>query len=337
MKKSYSIVSNSMRAIVGCGKSSAPIYMQIEPTNRCNFKCKMCARQSINPSNKDMSYGAYTSLVDQMKSVKYLMLSGFGEPLLHPAFIKMVSYAKGGGMKVETITNGSLITKEYAEMIVKSGLDTIFISMHTTSPKIYKNITGSEYLRVLKGLESVVWAKKRLKSKTPRVVINSVVMKSNLNKLRGLVWLVGKYGNRVVDVNFKSQTTYGFGVGKGLKIDFDADILAELKDIGRIADVNVNFSVKDSNNRNCWRIWFGGFIDCDGELYPCCNFYNAPKMGNVFRDGLDECWNSWGFVKFRKSHVNRDLSDYNDYVRDTCEKCNLTFNDKFNRIGKWFR
>ena len=77
-----------------------PTYLQIEPVGQCNLRCQMCAiqfRQDGPP------YGARVHGFRQVhRSHRHLdriavHLQGLGEPMMHPRFFDMVSYAAGKG------------------------------------------------------------------------------------------------------------------------------------------------------------------------------------------------------------------------------------------------
>ena len=62
----------------------APKVVQFGVTNKCNLNCVMCTRDFFNLEEKHMSYSIFKELVDNLQGVKEVILTGWGEPLLHP-------------------------------------------------------------------------------------------------------------------------------------------------------------------------------------------------------------------------------------------------------------
>ena len=57
-----------------------------------------------------------------------LSLSGFGEPLVHPEFLTLVRLAREQGMRVEIITNGTLLDAALARELVTLDVAQVTIS-----------------------------------------------------------------------------------------------------------------------------------------------------------------------------------------------------------------
>ncbi len=60
-----------------------PVCVYLETTNRCNLLCTTCPRTyaELEPP-ADMSWGLFTSIVDQIPNVQRAVLHGVGEPML---------------------------------------------------------------------------------------------------------------------------------------------------------------------------------------------------------------------------------------------------------------
>src|SRR6266516_1954311 len=111
-----------------------PSFVQIEPVGQCNLRCQMCPIQfrtdgpPYGPPDF-MPFDEFTRLVDQFEGLEELQLQGLGEPMMHPRFFDMVAYASGKGIKVTTNSNLTLLNERRAERCVKSGLDSLHVSI----------------------------------------------------------------------------------------------------------------------------------------------------------------------------------------------------------------
>ena len=80
-----------------------PTNIQLEPVGQCNLRCQMCSiqfRQDGPPYGPPafMDFEQFTRIIDQFTGLKELHLQGLGEPMMHPRFFDMVTYAADRGM-----------------------------------------------------------------------------------------------------------------------------------------------------------------------------------------------------------------------------------------------
>ena len=73
-------------------------------TNRCNFNCKTCLRESS--SSQDLSCDEIGKVIPILKrlGVQHIALTG-GEPILHPQFTQVLDAIVGSGIKFSLVTN----------------------------------------------------------------------------------------------------------------------------------------------------------------------------------------------------------------------------------------
>jgi len=135
---------------------STPYIINVDPTDKCNFKCKFCPTGDQDLMNNTegrnfgvMDFGLYKKIIDDIcefdAPIKVLRLYKDGEPLLNKKFEKMVKYAKDSGCcdRVDTTTNASALTYERSLKIIDAGLNRINISIEGMSSKQY--LTFSKY------------------------------------------------------------------------------------------------------------------------------------------------------------------------------------------------
>src|SRR5947209_15568006 len=176
-----------------------PKYIQIEPVGQCNLRCRMCPiqfRQDGPPYGPPafMDFAVYCSLIDQLPDLRELHLQGLGEPMMHPRFADMVSYATRRGIRVTTNSNLTLLNDERAARCVTSGLDCIHVSIDGATAESYEYIRVRAHLdRVLRNVERLQEARRRLQSERPRLRMVAVAMRRNLHELADLVRLAHRY------------------------------------------------------------------------------------------------------------------------------------------------
>ena len=68
----------------------------VEPTTRCNLRCRTCMRKSWDEPAADMTMETYGRLLDSLRAVrtvKCVAYWGIGEPLMHPRIVDMIGSA----------------------------------------------------------------------------------------------------------------------------------------------------------------------------------------------------------------------------------------------------
>lgn len=91
----------------------------VEITNICNLDCNFCHKPS---RVKDyMSVANFRKIATEVKCfTDYIYLHVYGEPLLHPNLMEILSICNELQLKVNITTNGSLISEQSANIIAAS-------------------------------------------------------------------------------------------------------------------------------------------------------------------------------------------------------------------------
>lgn len=153
-------------------------YLRISVTDRCNLRCKYCMpEEGIKLlSHKDiLSFEEMFEVAAEAVSlgVTKIRITG-GEPLVRKGiidFIKMLSQLEG--LKELAMTTNGIHLEKYAEELAAAGLQRVNISLDTTDPEKYKEITrGGDYHAVIRGIEAAK------KAGLLPVKINCVIKKS---------------------------------------------------------------------------------------------------------------------------------------------------------------
>src|SRR5688572_2513925 len=152
----------------------------------------------------------FTETIDQLsKDLMYLVFYFQGEPYLNPSFLDMVAYASKKKIYTATSTNAHYLNDENSRRTIESGLDRLIISIDGTTQDVYQQYrVGGKLDKVLEGARNIVRWKKELKSKTPFVFFQFLVVKPNehqVNEIRKLAREIG-----VDDVWLKTAQVYDY-------------------------------------------------------------------------------------------------------------------------------
>jgi len=276
-------------------------YVAIELTNTCNLRCPLCSTGSgLNKKPKGMmKFSNFKKFMDECSPLLDMVgFIGSGEPMLHPKFLKFVEYtSQVKGKITECRTNGT--TMKNPEGIVNAGLNFIHFDIEGLTQKqhqLYR--VGSNLDTILNNIKSLIWAKRKLDSYYPEIIIDTLISRYNENDYDGLIEMAKEL--EVNAINFNGimddiyDTTNWFPT------------LEEFKHVKRNGDYTCFF--KDS---------IAGILSWDGESQLCCMTPNHEnplvKMNVYFEDDLLTRMDSEDFYNLTKNSGNYDF----------CETCFL--------------
>jgi len=168
-----------------------PYTADIEPTNRCNFRCGMCQTSVWNRPRGDMTFDQFRYILDSIPTLLTMQLVGMGEPLLNSDFFKMVDLAKRRHISVKTTTNGSLLDAERRKELLKSSLRHVDISLDGATAETYEKLRpGSCFEKTIENITQLMV--ERGSAQTPHIRVWCVAQQENLEELPKLVELCHK-------------------------------------------------------------------------------------------------------------------------------------------------
>lgn len=140
------------RVTFDLGYIALPVLSEVALTWRCNIKCRFCyasctcVGESIEePGRTELSADDVRRVLDIIRhdaEVPSVSFTG-GEPVLRDDLTELVSYASGSlKMRVNLITNGTLISKKAAKALKKAGLASAQVSIESPDPDIHDQIVG---------------------------------------------------------------------------------------------------------------------------------------------------------------------------------------------------
>lgn len=288
-----------------------PSSIAIEPTTSCNLRCPECPSglRSFSRATGMLDEQFFQQTIEQVKShAFYLTLYFQGEPYLHPRFLEMASYASARKMYVTTSTNAHYLTDAMAEKTVQSGLDRLIISIDGTTQATYEQYrVGGKLDKVLEGTRNVVRWKKELKSKTPYLVFQYLVVRPNEHQVEEAERLARELG--VDEIVFKTAQVYEHEQGSPL-------IPLNPKYARYRLNADGTYSIKNKLLNQCWKMWQSCVVTWDGKIVPCCFDKDASYvLGDMQSTSFRTIWFSPAYRQFRQS-ILKSRSEI-----DICQNC----------------
>jgi radical SAM protein with 4Fe4S-binding SPASM domain len=288
-----------------------PLSLSFEPTTSCNLRCPECPSglrnftRPIGMAEEDL----YKKLVDELHPrLIYLLLYFQGEPFLHPKFLDYVRYASSKGIYTATSTNAHYLKDDIAKQTVESGLDRLIISIDGTTQESYASYrVGGKLSKVIEGTRNLVRWKKELKSSTPHIIFQFLVVKPNEHQIEDVKKLAKELG--ADEVGFKTAQIYDYEQGSPL--------IPTIEKYSRYKqNSDGTWSIKNKMLNHCWKMWHSAVVTWDGKVVPCCFDKDAwHQMGNISTISFAEVWRSTDYQKFRASLI-RSRSEI-----EMCKNC----------------
>jgi radical SAM protein with 4Fe4S-binding SPASM domain len=272
-----------------------PISISIEPTTSCNLRCPECPSglRSFYPRNRNDTTGFFRSTIDQLKDDLWYLLFYFqGEPYLHTGFLEMVKYASGKGIYTATSTNAHFLNDAAARATVDSGLDRLIISIDGTSQESYQAYrVGGELNKVLEGAANIVKWKHTLRSKTPHLIFQFLVVAQNEREIATIKEIAKTIG--VNEVRLKTAQIYNYKNGSKL-IPLNEKYARYKK------QPDGTYILKNKLLNHCWKLWHSSVVTWDGKVVPCCFDKDAQhRMGDLQQHSFADIWQSKAYYLFR--------------------------------------
>ena len=164
------------------------VYVEI--TSLCNLSCATCIRQVWDEPLGHMPIERYQRLLAGLAGSEprasgpentgvwgskrltspparlrgdalTLSLGGFGEPLAHPDFLEMVRLARERSLRVEVITNATLLDAAMARELVALGVAQVAVSIDGADESAYASVRGGPLDPVLANVAALHRTRRR--------------------------------------------------------------------------------------------------------------------------------------------------------------------------------
>lgn len=303
---------------------------QVETAMACNLSCVMCPWKDERHQNIDigiMSEEVWAELRPHLSQTNMIDFTGGGEPLLQPNLANWIQEANCCGCQTGFLTNGQTLDEKAIQLYIESGLDWIGFSMDGANAATYEKIRkGADFENLCRNIRRFAELRK---DKKPLIMINFVMMSSNIHQLKDLVKLVAKLG--ADQINFKHCDVVRNEHGRGFAL-FKPD---ETKEIRRLQKA-MKKAQRLAKKRKLQTTAFKSipdelpvcaqdprdslFIGYDGRVAPCINlaygghslFLGDPvdiptiQYGNLLEKDVMDIWRSESCRFYRDRFVKRD-------------------------------
>ena len=292
------------RVTFDLGYIQLPILSEVALTWRCNIKCQFCyasctcVAESDEDSNMDeLSTKDVKSILDIIRcdaEVPSVSFTG-GEPVLRDDLAELVAYASSAlEMRVNLITNGTLISQQVAKTLKKAGLASAQVSIESPDPEIHDRIVG-----VKKAHQASVNGLLALKDTGIPVHPHATLCQLNRQTLPEMASFAKSLGVDRFSLNMIIPA--GRGVAEDLAIKYSdiEEMVLDIKSSAEKAGVRFmwysptpmclfNPVSHQLGNKGCSACEGLLSVDPYGRVLPCSSW--KEPVGNLLLDGFQDVW-----------------------------------------------
>jgi radical SAM protein with 4Fe4S-binding SPASM domain len=300
-------------------RSRNPVVYNIETTNACNMKCKMCPRTTmmtrsvetmdrnlfrhivdqIEPHTPELwsswerfvveEYGVYKNSMSENHFFLYIIprviqLHGYGDPLLDKNMPEYISLLASKGIPSYFSCNPANIDVNKTIEMFKNGLTYIKYSIESVDDNVHKQIRGdaSNFSVSFQNIKHLLEIKKINNYKTTIIIT-------------------------MLDLNHKNQKEEYLKLCNAFR---GSDVYIYMK------SEDQQWYRKDYHGTNsihwsefCKHPWMSMTLKSNGEVAMCMEDYdNEIILGDARKESLYDIWNGDKYCQFRLSHVNHEKS-----------------------------
>lgn len=302
-----------------------PILSEIAVTYRCNLKCRFCYAacgchqgSTVNEMTEN-DVLRVIKIIREQAGVPSVSFTG-GEPLMRPELERFVAAAVQTGLRVNLITNGTLLAgNDRADRLKQAGLSSAQVSLEGASAEIHDRLTG-----VAGSFEKTLIGLKALRDAGIHVHTNTTISKLNAENLVEIVGLVAELGLSRISMNMIIPT--GSAADMDLQVEYSDiwSMIEPARAAARMSDVEFmwysptpmcifNPLATGFGNKSCAACDGLLSISPSGDVLPCSSY--AEPVGNLLSESFEKVWESAGARYFRnKEYAPSECSGCVDFV-----------------------
>jgi len=357
IKRGKSLAKKETLDLFESFRSKDPIIYNIETTNACNMRCKMCPRTTkMTRKITFLENEFYDNILSQIAPhapvlwkeweefctqtygiapdappsenhfflyiiPRVIQLHGYGDPLLDKNLSNVVCALNDRGFESYFSCNPANINIEKTVEMMDAGLTFLKYSFESTDDLKFKDIRGNaaNFTEAFEKTMEILKIKKERGFST-QIIITMIDVGHDEEQQQEFRRLVEAFRDSNVYIYLKSEDQQWYR-----KDD-------SLKEYLQVRDREVPEQEQDFYGTGaihwlefCKHPWMSMTVKSDGEIHMCMEDYNNEIfLGNANKDTLYDIWNGELYNNFRKDHF-----DINPCIKCTKE-CDMP------KIGEYF-
>jgi len=322
-----------------------PEIISMTVTSRCNLRCVACHHVFGNVKKEDFDTTLVAKTDDFLSSALLVDLTGLGEPLLSPVFWEILERypvtetTTDRDFQLNFNSNGTLLTRETIQKILKARVRIIRISMDAADPDLLWQIRGAKLNEVVNGLQTLISERNKLRRRYPLIGVQMTLMRLNVQQVAPLidlcssmgvdffeVWPLNELPEHMLEIWSVNRRGWSFNYRDEMLSALPPDELkcivsrfheyAHLKgvpiasliqanplcseDFPRTECKDVAIEFNDDSIR-CSMPWKELRIKGNGDVHVCC--WGPKPVGNLQNDTIENIWNGKAIQETRRDLI----------------------------------
>jgi len=294
------------RVTFDLGYIALPILSEVALTWRCNIKCQFCYASCTctkeldsneESAGEELSTKNFKKILDIIRGdaeVPSVSFTG-GEPVLRDDLAELVAYASRSlKMRVNLITNGTLITRKTAKRLKKAGLASAQVSIESPDPEVHDRIVG-----VQNAFKASVEGLLALKEAGILVHPHATLCRLNQLTLPRMASFAKSLGLDRFSLNMIIPAGRGIADELAVRYSEIEEMVLEVKASAEESGVRFmwysptpmclfNPVSHQLGNKGCSACEGLLSVDPYGRVLPCSSW--KEPVGNLIQDGFHELW-----------------------------------------------
>ncbi|MCF6241440.1 MAG: radical SAM protein [Bacteroidales bacterium] len=305
--------------------SKLPVLSELALTYKCNLTCRFCyagCNCTVNPtgSSDELSINELKTIIDTIYKearVPSISFTG-GEPTLRKdALLACTAHAKKLGMRVNLITNSTLINEQYAKDLKSAGLDSVQVSIEGVTEETHDKLVAHKGA-YKKSLNAIALFKKQ------DIYVHTNTTLNQINAKESLLFpefVKNILGNERFSMNLMIPTGSSiFNEGLIIKYSEVGDIVTQIQANSKKHGVEFmwyspipmcmfNTITNELGNKGCAACDGLISVGANGDVLPCSS-YDEP-VGNLKKQSFSKIWNDDKAAYLRNK----------EYAHSICQSC----------------
>jgi MoaA/NifB/PqqE/SkfB family radical SAM enzyme len=273
------------------------VYLQV--TERCNCRCTMCDIWKLK--RKTPSLIELVAIVRALKekNTRWITLWG-GEPFLHPSILEIMKEVKDCDMKLQIITNGTLLTGERLDATHQYA-DNVVFSIDSPYEKIHDEIRGRQgtFSSAVTNIKEFVQLCKKTQ-KGPNIEFDTTILAKNIDHIEEMIGFSQSFGDILVDYDPAQINGTGNNHDESNVNISSEEVENKINQLITLAERGAHITspeklklikkylLKQPINEACYSIFKDLLISPSGNVYFCWGIDQV--VGNILDSDIEEKW-----------------------------------------------
>lgn len=315
------------------GEIPNPVFVTIDPSNRCNSKCPHCFVNEYKQDQAILDKDIMLKTIDELsRGVHAIALCGGGEPLCNPSTLDAMIRCREDELQVGLITNGNLFTNNTMDEALRS-CSFIRLSVDAPNPTVYKTMHGIDGFRKLVSDIKYLTDNK----KETEISASYLISEANYKSIPSFAKLMNELN--VDRITYKYIYTGYNGLDLGY-VDKDFikskhEVLDKLLTEAKQYEGKMKVSFRhpttflsdkiESLNKLYKKCYVAPLnmvtVQANGNVVMCCDRRGQLVMGNVYKESFWDIWDNNAKKVYNSINVNAcpfrcKSTEYNQLIKD---------------------